>query len=143
MLAGLAVLTGTMAGLFEGQRPLLPWLYTPAPLGIAMTMPFILAIERPEGLPAIVVRWIAARSYALYLVHFSVMNAVLIKQHQGWLSYGAGIVLDIVLSVVLAEMLHRLVEAPAMRMRPAQFGSRAVERSGSPGTEPALPSIRD
>ena len=94
----------------------------------------LLAAARPNWaigrLPG--VRYIAERSYAVYLLHpeaFAVLRKV-----EG-LSSGMHLVLTWALSLLLAEILYRLVERPGMRLR-ERFGA-SKSREPVPPTTPA------
>ena len=86
----------------------------------------LLAAARPDWaagrLPG--VRYVAERSYAVYLLHPDAL--ALLKRVEG-VSFGAFVVLTWVLSLLLAEVLFRLVERPGMRLRERFGASRSRE----------------
>jgi peptidoglycan/LPS O-acetylase OafA/YrhL len=102
-----------------------PWLRVAslslAPLGFALCLP---AMARLRWLPGErLIRQTASSSYALYIVHYSVLEAM------GGLRVTPTIRAALAVIVILgvAEALHRWVEAPVMVRRPAQFVSRSPE----------------
>lgn len=90
----------------------------------------LLAAARPDWavgrLPG--VRYVAERSYAVYLLH---PDALAIARRFEGLSFGAFVVLAWVLSLVLAEGLYRLVELPGMRLR-ERFGASRSRGAAPP-----------
>jgi peptidoglycan/LPS O-acetylase OafA/YrhL len=111
---------------------LTPWLLPPAhmlafwatcfALGAALCLPAALAVREGPGIAMRVIRWISLRSYALYLVHGTILTDIAQRwlfQHR--ISVPAAIVLAIVPPFVVAEILGRLVEQPIMRARPPQW----------------------
>jgi peptidoglycan/LPS O-acetylase OafA/YrhL len=90
----------------------------------------LLAAARPNWkigrLPG--VRYVAERSYALYLLH---PEAFAILQKTGALSFPVFLALTWVLSLVLAEILYRLVERPGMRLR-ERFGASRSRAAAPP-----------
>lgn len=94
----------------------------------------LLAAARPDWpagrLPG--VRYIAERSYAVYLLH---PDALALARKVEGLSFGAFVVLAWVLSFVLAEVLYRLVELPGMRLRERFGASRSREASSAPSAQ--------
>lgn len=94
----------------------------------------LLAAARPAWsvgrLPG--VRYVAERSYAVYLLHpeaFAVLRKV-----EG-ISFGVHLLLTWALSIALAEILFRLVERPGMRLR-ERFGA-SKSRDPVPPATPA------
>lgn len=70
-------------------------------------------------------RWVGQRSYALYLWHWPVF--MLTRPGLDTPVTGmANLVLRLVLIALMAELSHRLIEAPIMRKRPARTASRRV-----------------
>ena len=94
----------------------------------------LLAAARPNWsigrLPG--VRYIAERSYAVYLLHPEAF-AVLRKVHG--LPFGVHLLLTWALSLLLAEILFRLVERPGMQLR-ERFGA-SKSRDPMPPATPA------
>ena len=78
------------------------------------------------------VRYVAERSYAVYLLHPDAL--ALVRRIEG-LPFGVFLVLTWVFSLVLAEFLYRLVERPGMRLR-ERFGA---SRSREPAAAVARP----
>jgi peptidoglycan/LPS O-acetylase OafA/YrhL len=97
-------------------------------IGGALCLPAALRLQRLPLWLGHPVRWLAARSYALYLMHLTIL--VDIAEHQ-WVEPGvmppiAAALVAVVLPFPLAEMSFRLLEAPLLRLRPHQAGSRPI-----------------
>jgi len=80
------------------------------------------------GGEALIARWFSTRSYALYLCHGSVVRTML---HQGWFAKPPFVSFLIFTSatVLLAEVVHRSVELPIMRLRPREMRTLPAPRS--------------
>jgi peptidoglycan/LPS O-acetylase OafA/YrhL len=71
------------------------------------------------------VRYVAERSYAVYLLH---PEAFAVLRRTEWVEgapFGVFAALTWVLSLFLAEVLYRLVERPGMRLRERFTASRS------------------
>lgn len=101
----------------------------PAPLisntlvaGCALCLPAALRIRHAAPWLALPARWIASRSYALYLIHLTILVDVV--ESGLWqtaiLPMPACIALAILLPGLLAELSYRCLEQPILRMQPAQ-----------------------
>ena len=79
-------------------------------------------------------RWIAARSYALYLIHLTILVDVAEDRlfETGLMPAFACAILAIALPFPLAEISYRFLEEPLLRCRPSQ------DRTSVP-RPPALP----
>ncbi len=95
-----------------------PYLLSLTPIGFALWIPGALDIAIPAA-PLRIVRWLSTRSYALYIVHLSMIDLV-------WAAathLGMPVVLcapaAVLLSSGLAE-LYRHLETPILRLRPRQ-----------------------
>lgn len=101
-----------------------------------LLIPLALHWKSGRGWPATVVRWISTRSYGLYLFHPVVLHLIgsfvvskAVSPAYGaphWLAL-AGIVAAMLGSCLLAELGHRLVERPIMRLRPRETATRPVD----------------
>ncbi|WP_186056498.1 acyltransferase family protein [Burkholderia gladioli] len=76
-----------------------------------------------ESGEARVIEWISTRSYALYLCHGAVIRAMV---HQGafTLPHAQSTSIYLVSVFALSELLHRVVERPFMRLRPAEIHTK-------------------
>ncbi len=94
------------------QASLMPALF-------AMTLPAMAAWRpvRPDGFAWRVVQVTALLTYALYLVHWDIYLSVLKATQAGYLSLASSCILALVLSVLLAWLVHVAVERPFMRVR--------------------------
>lgn len=84
-------------------------------------------------------RWLGSRSYAIYLVHVGVIVALqnlLLRTGSSVEGFLLGLPVVLGLTAVLAELLHRYVERPAMAFarRPT---ARAVPREATPARSSA------
>jgi peptidoglycan/LPS O-acetylase OafA/YrhL len=91
-------------------------------IGCALCLPAALRLRRAAWWFAVPVRWVSTRSYALYIVHLTIL--VDFAQGQLWatgrLSATAAAAVAIVLPFVLAEVSYRCLEGPILRRRPHQ-----------------------
>ena len=106
--------------------------------GCALLLPASMRLRHAPAWLAAPIRWIAGRSYALYLVHLTVLTDIVERGlwEPGWLGTPACIALAILGPAVLAELSWRLLEQPVLRLRPAQARTRAPMPAG---IEIALP----
>lgn len=82
-------------------------------------------------------RYIADRSYSLYLLH---VEAIVIVKKVPGIDFWPALILTWVVSLILAECLYRLIERPVLSYREKWRGSRGVEfKSALPDTQSALP----
>ena len=123
LLAGLALVLLAIRGL-PWAAPWLAAALTPNTLvgGCALCLPAALPLRTAAGWFARPVRWLATRSYALYLVHLTIL--VDVGENRLW---DDGVwpplpcaLLAIVLPFALAELSYRFVEGPLLRRRPRQ-----------------------
>lgn len=85
-----------------------------------------------------VIRWLGARSYAIYLYHVAVLfslNGLLIRQSGVRMGFFVGLALTVAITVALSELSFRFVEQPALRFR--------TGRPHQPVEMPAVDSIRE
>ena len=87
-------------------------------------------------------RFLADRAYSIYLLHVEALVIVRRLGH-GNLSFAAALALTWVVSLILAEGLHRAVERPFMRAREGFAASRSRPETLAPeGTRPDPPCPR-
>jgi peptidoglycan/LPS O-acetylase OafA/YrhL len=82
----------------------------------------MLRLTHAAGWLEAAVRWIAARSYALYLMHLTILTDVIERPvlETGLLPASVCAMLAILLPFALAELSYRFLEAPVLRWRPDQ-----------------------
>lgn len=96
--------------------------------GASLLIPLALCWRACKGWPAQVVQWISTRSYGLYLFHAPIlgkMTAIVmahlyVTEVGRWIMIVSGLITAICVPCLLAEISHRLVERPLMRLRPEQ-----------------------
>ena len=129
-----------VGAIWSGQSPLLPGLVPPLMynvtiIGWALCLPAALRLRRASMWFEMPVRWIAARSYALYLVHLTIL--VDVAQNLLWApgrrSAPLAAVVAIALPFVLAELSYRFVEGPILRRRPRQTRPGHALAAGASG----------
>jgi peptidoglycan/LPS O-acetylase OafA/YrhL len=90
-------------------------------LGCVLCLPAALRVRNlPRWLES-VVRTVSRQSYALYLIHLTIL--VDVAQSLWWthrISTGTAILLALALPFPVAGLLSRIIEQPIMRLRPAQ-----------------------
>ncbi len=111
-----------------------------------LLIPLALRWRTGRGRPAAALRWVSTRSYGLYLFHTAVLLPIsgAISTRRGTFEHGApwwmvvgGLALSLAGPCVLAELGHRLIERPLMRLRPGQWGE--APGTGEQGRPEALP----
>jgi peptidoglycan/LPS O-acetylase OafA/YrhL len=95
-------------------------------IGGALCLPAALRLRRLPSCVEQPVRWLAGRSYALYLIHLTILVDLAERQwvEPGLLPPLAAALIAIVLPFPLAELSYRLLEAPLLRLRPRQSRPR-------------------
>ena len=103
-------------------------------IGGALCLPAALRLRSAAAWFATPVRWIATRSYALYLIHLTILVDVAENRlfETGLMPAVACAMLAIGLPFLLAELSYRLLEKPLLRCRPSQ------DRASAP-RPPAMP----
>jgi peptidoglycan/LPS O-acetylase OafA/YrhL len=134
LIAGLLCIAAALTD----ALPLPDYLSTPLTvnlevIGGALCLPAALRLQRLPSWLRHPVRWLAARSYALYLMHLTIL--VDIAEHQ-WVEPGlvsplSAALVAVVLPFPLAELSYRLLEAPLQRLRPHQNGPQAALTPGT------------
>ena len=106
-------------GLAFMPRHLLPsFLLSQAEYALLAGYSIVLCLTFPSQLALLdgrVLQWLGRVSYSLYLIHVPIMLAtkyLLYPQYPIWVI----VAIAVVLSLILAEVFHRLVEAPAIRL---------------------------
>lgn len=91
-------------------------------IGGALCLPAALKLNHVAGWLEAPIRWIAARSYALYLMHLTILVDLVERQvlGLGQLSPVGCAELAILLPFPLAELSYRFLEMPILRRRPPQ-----------------------
>jgi len=126
-VVGATIMAGTEYLLLSAPPAMFPWIFSIVPAAIAISLPFVLHLPPPPRAIARVVTWISTRSYAIYLVHTSIMEFML-RHPMGGLRT---LVITYILGTgLLAELLHRAVELPLLKIRPRQFAARPVHGGG-------------
>ena len=103
-------------------------------LGCVLCLPAALKLQHASGMSAAVVRMISAQSYALYLIHETVLLEVQSRLWgPGLLGTFPSMVIAVVLPFLLSFLTLHLFEAPILSHRPAQRLAR-----GGPGASAVL-----
>ena len=91
-------------------------------IGSALCLPAALKLTQAAGWLETPIRWTAARSYALYLMHLTILVDLVERQafEPERLSPAACAALAILLPFPLAELSYRFLEMPILRRRPPQ-----------------------
>lgn len=135
LAAGLAVIVPALGGWLPVPRALIVPLTSNAQvIGCALCLPAALRLSHTAAWVEGPVRWIAGRSYALYLMHLTILVDVVEKLlfQTGLLPAVACVAVAIVLPFPLAELSYRFLEAPILRLRPRQ-GGQVIVPQPSPG----------
>jgi peptidoglycan/LPS O-acetylase OafA/YrhL len=109
--------------------------FTVTALAFALCLPFMSRIRRLPGALAWAARQLSAQSYALYLVHLTMLAAVTAGQARYELSGVICFAISVVAVFGPAYVLHRWIEAPIMARRPRQY---PAADAGGGAQNPAL-----
>lgn len=135
-LAGGILLLAACLGQAVPLPPLLRTALTPnlEVIGAALCLPAALRLTHAPAWFATSASWIASRSYALYLTHLTVLYDVAEVSlfEPGRLSALGCIAVALVTPFLLAELSFRLIERPAMRLRPEQASGRLPDLAPVP-----------
>ncbi len=91
------------------------------PLSCSLAMPMAIGLRIRGRAARRVARWLSGRSYALYLVHLTVLDIAMKQSAAGHLPRAWLAPLVLVASGVLAEISFRWLESPILARRPDQF----------------------
>lgn len=125
LAAGTLLILGIWSGWFDRHVPLDPhvrntFLFDAGSIGFALCLPAAAALRRLPRLPAAVVAAISTQSYAIYIVHLSVLEIVGAYRDRWhapiWLAIG----LSLALIWALSWASWRWIEAPILACRPSQ-----------------------
>jgi peptidoglycan/LPS O-acetylase OafA/YrhL len=104
-------------------------------IGFSLTMPWAVRLRIPWSLLRAPIRWLAERSYCLYIIHVTVQQLTGAAVTNGYIQpvlAGPALLLT---CACIAEMSFRFLEMPILRCRPRQF-PRLAERPVPARTEP-------
>jgi peptidoglycan/LPS O-acetylase OafA/YrhL len=93
-------------------------------------LPMAVGLRIPCGATRAVIRWLSERSYALYLVHLTMLEIALQEVAAGRLPRAWLAPPVLVTSAVLAELSFRWLESPILARRPDQFAVEPVPVEG-------------
>ena len=94
---------------------------TLTPLACALCLPLATRLHRLPPGAAWIVRQVSLQSYALYLVHLPILDAVSLWHSRYGLPGPACVAVSAVLILGASYMLHHFVEVPVMERRPRQY----------------------
>jgi peptidoglycan/LPS O-acetylase OafA/YrhL len=120
---GIALIAASMLSLLPVPAALaVPLSSNAEVIGGALCLPAALRLHRAAAWFERPVRWIATRSYALYLFHLTILVDVVerLLVLPNVLPASAGVVLAIVVPFPLAALSYHYLETPLLRRRPAQ-----------------------
>ncbi len=106
------------------RPPLRAFVFNITGLSFAAMFPWFEAMARLARPAEILIGWASQRSYSLYLVHLPILTLLFQLGNRPYGLRVAGWVATIVATLLATEILHRCVERPFIRMRPAQALSR-------------------
>jgi peptidoglycan/LPS O-acetylase OafA/YrhL len=116
LLAGIAILVvATVAA-----HPL--YVIALYPAGLALCLPAATLLTRPHSTIAEPIRWLSTRSYALYIMHLSLLEFSAAAVTGGLMNPWSIPVVAGLGVVALSELSFRFFETPILRARPRQFG---------------------
>jgi peptidoglycan/LPS O-acetylase OafA/YrhL len=121
LTAGVALIGGALFSVLPLPQILaVPLTSNAEVIGGALCLPAALRFVRAPWLLELPVRWIASRSYALYLIHLTILFDVAeVRLFEPGLVSAAGCaVIAIVVPFLLAEVSYRFLESPLLRLRP-------------------------
>jgi peptidoglycan/LPS O-acetylase OafA/YrhL len=110
--------------------------FTVPAIGFALCLPATLRIRRLPPAAACAVRLLSSQSYALYLVHLTMLAAVTAAQTTCGLAGTSCVAISVVAIFGLSYGVHNWIEAPIMARRPKQY-THAHRTSDHDRIEPA------
>jgi peptidoglycan/LPS O-acetylase OafA/YrhL len=125
LAAGVSLLAVALGGVLPlPERWAVPMTSNLEVAGGALCLPAALLLSRAAWWIERPVRWLAARSYALYLMHLTILVDVVEVRvlEAGWMPAAGCVVLAVVAPFPLAALSYRWLEAPLLRLRPGQGG---------------------
>jgi peptidoglycan/LPS O-acetylase OafA/YrhL len=95
-------------------------------IGGALCLPAALRLSHLPAWLDVPVRWLAGRSYALYLMHLTILVDVVERYlvEPGLLPPLAAAIIAVIVPFPLADLSYRCLEAPMLRLRPRQAAAR-------------------
>lgn len=129
LAAGLALLGAALFDVLPIPAGLsVPLMSNAEVLGGALCLPAALRLSIAASWFERPVRWIAGRSYALYLIHLTILTDIAEVQlfQAGQLPALACAIVAITLPFLLADVSYRFLEAPILRRRPRQEKTSAA-----------------
>ncbi len=88
------------------------------PAGLALCLPAATLLPRPCRIIAEPIRWLSTRSYALYIVHYSLLEFSLAAVTRGLMNPWSIPLVAGLGAVALSELSFRFLETPILRARP-------------------------
>ena len=106
--------------------------------GCAACLPAALRFGYAGSWLSVPVRWLASRSYAIYLIHLTILNDVVETGlvTTGLVSPLPGIAIAMTLPLLLAELSYRYFETPLLRWRPEHYGPTVAHLSTAVAIRP-------
>jgi peptidoglycan/LPS O-acetylase OafA/YrhL len=97
------------------------WIFTVPLIAILMAMliPFTLTITVPDG-PARIIRWVSARSYCIYLIHFTLIDTFGKAFYYNGISPFYSLFASLFVTFAVADLSWRFLERPILDRRPKQ-----------------------
>lgn len=120
---GVAIAVGTVlvVSTYLAGQSFWPITLSVAPLGLALLLPGAAALRSAPAIVEVPIRWISERSYAMYMVHLTIVAAAARAVTDGRLAAGYAIPLALIVTLVLSDLSCRYFEKPILRHRPPQF----------------------
>jgi peptidoglycan/LPS O-acetylase OafA/YrhL len=102
--------------------PETPLMFSLPAFSFSLLLPLASQIKSGPRFIAGAIRWLSTRAYGLYIVHFSVLQLIVIDVQHRLVSRDRAVFYAVGMSFLISDLLFRFFEAPIMRMRPPQFG---------------------
>ena len=102
-----------------------------AAAGAALLLPAAIRLRQGSSWFAAAVRWVASRSYALYIVHLTILSDIAenLLWKPGLLPASVCVAAAIAGPFLVAEVSYRFLETPLLRWRPGQAPSKPSGRA--------------
>jgi peptidoglycan/LPS O-acetylase OafA/YrhL len=123
LTAGLTLIGTALSGMLPlPASVVVPLTSNAEVIGGALCLPAALRLAKATWWFEAPVRWIAARSYALYLIHLTILVDIAETRlfEPGLMSALGCAVIAVTVPLVLAELSYRFLEEPVLRLRPRQ-----------------------
>ncbi len=108
------------------------WIFPLTSVGFACLFPLGLVLSASDGPLSDLIRRLSNGSYAIYLVHFTLLAWTFAAVQDGWIPAWTAIPLALAATFLLAGASYRWLEMPILRRRPKQLSRGQYPAAAAP-----------